>query len=68
MLDDANLRAVVAAIQQLAKAMQLEVVAEGIENEAQFQALQGAGCRLVQGHLLGKAMSAEQITAILCVQ
>ena len=65
MLDDANARAVVAAIQQLGQAMQLHVVAEGVEEEAQLEVLQDIGCLLVQGYLLGQPVPGEEMAAAL---
>jgi EAL domain-containing protein (putative c-di-GMP-specific phosphodiesterase class I) len=38
----------------LAQEMGLEVVAEGVETEAQLSALRAAGVELVQGYLLGR--------------
>jgi EAL domain-containing protein (putative c-di-GMP-specific phosphodiesterase class I) len=44
---------VVAAILALARALNIQVIAEGIETPAQRQALLGMGCELGQGYLLG---------------
>ena len=44
--DDAS---IVQAIVSLAHGLQLKVVAEGVETEAQLQALRGAGLRPVPG-------------------
>jgi EAL domain-containing protein (putative c-di-GMP-specific phosphodiesterase class I) len=49
----------------LAHSISLKVVAEGVENEAQFEFLKSSGCNLIQGYLLGKPMSAQAITALL---
>ncbi|GGJ90241.1 putative bifunctional diguanylate cyclase/phosphodiesterase [Pseudomonas matsuisoli] len=43
---------IVHAIIAMAHAMQLKVVAEGVETSEQLQCLQGLGCDLVQGHLI----------------
>ncbi|HEX5756587.1 MAG TPA: EAL domain-containing protein, partial [Arenimonas sp.] len=45
---------VVAAVLELARALGMEVVAEGIETEGQRDALFAMGCRLGQGYLLGR--------------
>jgi EAL domain-containing protein (putative c-di-GMP-specific phosphodiesterase class I) len=50
--------AVVQAICQLASALQLEVVAEGIETEAQARAVREAGCQALQGFLYAKPLLA----------
>lgn len=49
--------AVVAAIIVMAKALDVRVVAEGVEREDQLEALQEIGCDFAQGFLLGKPMS-----------
>ncbi|HEV2622333.1 MAG TPA: EAL domain-containing protein [Frateuria sp.] len=45
---------VVAAILALARALNIQVIAEGIETPAQRQALLDMGCELGQGYLLGR--------------
>lgn len=49
---------VVAAILALAQALDIEVIAEGIETQSQRSALIGMGCKLGQGYLLGRPHSA----------
>ncbi|MBR7890271.1 EAL domain-containing protein [Marinomonas sp. A79] len=44
----------VAAVIDIAKAVNLEVIAEGIETEAQRQILMKLGCRIGQGYLFAK--------------
>ena len=51
--------------QESADPLQLEVVAEGVETEAQRQQLMQAGCNRAQGFLLGKPMPAAQLTELL---
>jgi EAL domain-containing protein (putative c-di-GMP-specific phosphodiesterase class I) len=46
--------AIVRAIIQLGRSLELEVVAEGIETEAQLAALVALGCPYGQGYLLGR--------------
>jgi len=53
--------AVADAILTLGRALGLEVVAEGIETDAQHQALAGLGCELGQGYLFGRPAPLAQI-------
>ncbi|WP_240669095.1 EAL domain-containing protein [Dyella sp. M7H15-1] len=50
---------VVRAIQVLADSLQMQVIAEGIEEEAQQHALQQIGCRYGQGFLFARPQTAE---------
>jgi len=45
---------VLGAVVALARALGLEVVAEGVETPAQLALLERAGCRRAQGFLLGE--------------
>ncbi len=56
---DENDCSIVNAILALAKQLQLEVVAEGIETEAQKAFLTQAGCEYMQGFLLAMPMTAD---------
>jgi EAL domain-containing protein (putative c-di-GMP-specific phosphodiesterase class I) len=53
--------AVVSAIVRLARALRLDVIAEGVETEAQRLRLAAAGCGDIQGYLFGKPMSLESV-------
>lgn len=57
---DANTK-VVEAIIALGKAMELEVVAEGVETDQQYAAVRRLGCDLVQGYFIAKPMPAAQL-------
>ena len=52
--DESGSTAVVRAILALSRAQHMEVVAEGIETEAQRQALLALGCELGQGYLFAR--------------
>ncbi|MDX1625052.1 MAG: bifunctional diguanylate cyclase/phosphodiesterase [Wenzhouxiangellaceae bacterium] len=58
-------QAIVRAVCGLARDLSLEVVAEGIENEAQLRRLRGSGCRLGQGFLFSRALPADEIAGLL---
>ncbi len=49
----------------MASTLGLETVAEGIETEAQRRELEGLGCRLAQGFLFSRPMTAEDVRALL---
>jgi diguanylate cyclase (GGDEF)-like protein/PAS domain S-box-containing protein len=55
--DDA---AIVQAIIALGHQLKLKVVAEGVENESQFEYLRRSGCDEMQGYLFGRPMAASE--------
>lgn len=55
--------AIVSTIIAMSKSLHLSVIAEGVETEAQLQLLMEKGCHLIQGYLLGRPVSADQIEA-----
>jgi diguanylate cyclase (GGDEF)-like protein len=57
--------AIVRAIVDMARALELEVVAEGIETEAQRDLLDGVQCSMGQGYLFARPMPAERFEAFL---
>ena len=52
--------AVVKAIINLAKALNIKTIAEGVENEEQYEILKEIGCDIAQGYLFAKPMSLEE--------
>jgi diguanylate cyclase (GGDEF)-like protein len=60
MLASASVRSVVEATISLARALQLQVVAEGVETAGQAEALQGMGCDRIQGFFVGRPMAADE--------
>ena len=62
---DKEADAVVGAIIKLAKALNLAVVAEGVETLDQRRRLTAAGCGDVQGFLFSRPISAGEIGALL---
>jgi len=51
-------------ILQIARNLQLEVVAEGVERPDQVLALRALGCDLAQGFLLGRPVTAPEVAAL----
>ena len=52
-------RIIVRSVIAMARALNLKVIAEGVESEAQLEALREEGCDYFQGFLRGRAMEAE---------
>ena len=61
MLDDEEARAIVAAVVQLARTFNREVIAEGVETPAHSAALVALGCRLGQGYGIARPMPAAHV-------
>ena len=57
--DDAGSADIVRAILAMSRSLGLEVVAEGVETEAQRDFLREHGCQLFQGYLIGRPMGIE---------
>jgi diguanylate cyclase (GGDEF)-like protein/PAS domain S-box-containing protein len=57
--------AIIGAVIGMANALELDVVAEGIEREDQLQALQAMGCKLGQGFYFSRPTSPEEIVRML---
>lgn len=58
-------RALVDAVIRLAHALDLNVVAEGVETESQREALADLGCNQMQGYLFSKPLSEENLFKLL---
>lgn len=61
-------QAIVRTILTLAQGLDLDVVAEGIENEPQRQLLSTMGCQFGQGFYFSRPLEADQIEAILALE
>ncbi|MGQ7956408.1 EAL domain-containing protein [Pseudomonas sp. SP16.1] len=59
--DSASDTAIVRTILALGQALELRVIAEGVESQAQRDALLRLGCRYFQGYLYGAPQAAEQL-------
>jgi len=62
---DSSDKAIVQTIIAMAKTMELEVIAEGVETEEQRQILRSKGCMKYQGYLFGKPTSIEEFDMVL---
>ena len=56
---DREQSAIISAIVALAHALQIRVVAEGVETERQRDFLKSCGCDFIQGHLVGHPADAD---------
>lgn len=66
-VDPADRELINAAI-KMAHSLQLKVVAEGVETEAQLDYLKALGCDYAQGYLFGKPMSVDELSSLLRAQ
>lgn len=66
--DDANKRDIVKAIIQIARAMAMSTIAEGVENSQIETLLRDMGCTSAQGYFYSKPLPAEAMAAFLVAQ
>ena len=64
---DNNDKAIVSTIIAMAKGMNLDVIAEGVETEEQRQLLLSLECAHFQGYLFGKPLPIEQFEALIAI-
>ena len=62
---DPNSVAIVKAILAMAEAMNIRVIAEGVESEAQYRFLEEYGCHLLQGFYISKALTIDELSQFL---
>lgn len=60
-LDTPSKRAIVNAIVLMAENLNLDVIAEGVENKEHIDFLTGLGCHVMQGYYYGKPMDIDEI-------
>ena len=65
---DSNDAAIVQTIIAMSEALGLNVIAEGVETEAQWSFLDRHGCRAFQGYLFGRPLPLEQFEELLADQ
>ena len=58
--------AIVSAVVSFARALDIEVVAEGVETQAHVDSLRDLGCEYGQGFFFHRPVEPERITALLC--
>jgi len=63
--NDKYTRVIVSKIISLAKSLELEVIAEGVEDESQNQFLMENGCNIIQGFLISKAVTKSEAINLL---
>jgi diguanylate cyclase (GGDEF)-like protein len=66
--EDEDDSAITTAIIVLAQSLKLDVIAEGVETEAQRDFLRARGCHMMQGLLFSRPLPAEEITTLLEAQ
>jgi diguanylate cyclase (GGDEF)-like protein/PAS domain S-box-containing protein len=62
---DARSAALTRSIISMARGLDLDLIAEGVETQQQADELSRQGCRLVQGYLFGKPMPAEEFRSLI---
>ncbi len=63
--DDAGSGVIVAALIEIARQLDYQVIAEGVETREQFEHLRAVGCEAGQGFYFGAPMSADEIRLYL---
>lgn len=64
-LDDGNDAEIIRAIVAMARSLGLEVIAEGVEQQAQLELLQLQGCHLYQGYLFSRPLPLAEFSELL---
>ena len=60
LVEDGSDKAIIRTIIAMAKSMELEVIAEGVETDGQLAYLNNYGCKCFQGYLFGKPLPIDQ--------
>jgi EAL domain-containing protein (putative c-di-GMP-specific phosphodiesterase class I) len=67
-LTDPGDASIVRAIISMARTLELEVVAEGVETEATHEFLVGSGCQIFQGYLYSRPIPFEDFRELLLAE
>jgi EAL domain-containing protein (putative c-di-GMP-specific phosphodiesterase class I) len=62
---DPNDAEIIRAIVAMARSLELEVIAEGVETPEQLAFLQGLGCHLYQGYLHSRPVALDDLKVLL---
>ena len=65
---DGKCTAIIRAIASMGSALGMEIVAEGLETEAQVRAVRDAGCTLGQGWHFARAVCADEAAALIAAE
>ncbi|HJR68637.1 MAG TPA: EAL domain-containing protein [Gammaproteobacteria bacterium] len=65
MLTDSTTASIIEAIISMTRVLGLSVIAEGVEDQAQYKFLQQIGCDAVQGFYVSKAVPADEFAKLL---
>jgi EAL domain-containing protein (putative c-di-GMP-specific phosphodiesterase class I) len=68
MVEDAGCAAIVRSTIDLAHNLKLQVIAEGVEDDATFDALEALGCDAAQGFCISRPMPAGEFEGWLSAQ
>ena len=60
--DSSDEACIVNAIIAMGKGLKMSIIAEGVENQEQFNYLHSLGCDVMQGYLFGQATDLEEVT------
>ncbi|MDP3549211.1 MAG: EAL domain-containing protein, partial [Novosphingobium sp.] len=63
--DGGSAHAIVRAITTLAEALGMETLAEGVETQELFDALQKEGCDMIQGYLISRPVPGEDVARLI---
>ena len=66
--DDPGDAAIVRAIVAMGRGLGLRVLAEGVENQAQWDFLRAAGCDVIQGYHYGEPLAPDEVARLLAVE